>query len=64
VLYFPYVVGVKPYSRSLQVTDRTIEAVSAWFITEVPERTLYNWQSAAAKLLSQDLFEQLKIALS
>nr|BFE85159.1 hypothetical protein GCM10020093_077600 [Planobispora longispora] len=26
-----------------------------WILREVPERTLYNWQNAAAKLVADDL---------
>jgi hypothetical protein len=28
-----------------------------WFQQQVPERTLYNWQTAAAALVAQDLRE-------
>lgn len=57
-LYFPYVAGVKPYARingeveSLSPDQR--EALQ-WFQQEVPERTLYNWQGAAARLIAQEL---------
>jgi hypothetical protein len=59
-LYFPYVVGLRPYSRraehaGLEPTER--EALN-WFRTYVPERTLYNWQNAAARLVAQDLCER------
>jgi hypothetical protein len=26
-----------------------------WFVTQVPERTLHNWQNAAARLVAADL---------
>lgn len=59
-LYFPYVAGLKPYSRradhdSLNEAER--QALE-WFRAQVPERTLYNWQTAAATLVAQDLWEQ------
>lgn len=58
-LYFPYVAGLKPYSRrvnhdNLRAGER--EALD-WFRREVPQRTLYNWQTAAAELVAQDLRE-------
>lgn len=59
-LYFPYVQGIKPYSRRLSLDDLdaiTREALT-WFRVQVPERTLYNWQNAAAKLIAQDLRER------
>ncbi|MCK6630151.1 MAG: hypothetical protein L6R45_33870 [Anaerolineae bacterium] len=62
-LYFPYVAGLKPYSRRADplnghnpVSHQALE----WFQTQVPERTLHNWQNAAAKLVAQDLKENLK----
>jgi len=64
-LYFPYVAGLKPYSRRGDYTDHGLEAAEKeafdWLRTYVPERTLYNWQNAAAKLVAQDLRERLKI---
>ena len=62
-LYFPYVAGLKPYSRRADYDDLdpvTQDALD-WFQTYVPERTLYNWQNAAAKLVAQDLREQMQI---
>ena len=60
-LYFPYVAGLKPYSRraSHDDPDADIQAALVWFQTYVPERTLHNWQNAAARLVAQDLREQL-----
>jgi 4-amino-4-deoxy-L-arabinose transferase-like glycosyltransferase len=57
-LYFPYIVGMKPYSqRAMQeFSDKTNRAVLEWFRVSVPERTLYNWQNAAAKLVAHDLY--------
>ena len=36
-------------------------AVQRWFQANVPERTLYNWQNAAAKLVAQDLREGIHV---
>jgi hypothetical protein len=59
-LYFPYVVGLRPYSRRANHYDlETAEkAALEWFQSQVPERTLYNWQKAAARLVAQDLRER------
>lgn len=56
-LYYPYVVGMRPYSRRFVLDDADDEtrAVLAWFQGQVPERTLYNWQNAAAAVIAQDL---------
>jgi hypothetical protein len=60
-LYFPYVAGLKPYSRRFDADlDPETRAVLDWFQINVPERTLYNWQNAAAKLIAQDLREQVR----
>lgn len=58
-LYFPYVVGLKPYSRrdSWDKLDADSKAALDWFAVSVPERTLYNWQNAAARLVAQQLRE-------
>lgn len=59
-LYFPYVVGLRPYSRraEVEVLSPTAQEALDWFRTYVPERTLYNWQNAAAQLVAQDLLER------
>jgi hypothetical protein len=61
-LYYPYIIGLKPYSRRADHPDLDTAAEQAldWFRTTVPERTLYNWQTAAARLVAQDLREQLQ----
>jgi hypothetical protein len=61
VLYFPYVLGIKPYSRRYYPddVDPHVAAAMEWFKTYVPERTLYNWQKTAAQLVAQHLREQL-----
>jgi hypothetical protein len=62
-LFFPYVLGLKPYSRRLgqvELADGARKALD-WFRTEIPQRTLYNWQNAAAELVAQDLRERTKV---
>lgn len=56
-LYFYYVVGIRPYSVRTKVTalDATSRQALTWFADQVPERTLHNWQSAAARLVAADL---------
>jgi hypothetical protein len=60
-LYFPYVAGLRPYSRRANHydLDKPTKAALNWFQSQVPERTLYNWQKAAAELVAQDLREQM-----
>ncbi|MER6831813.1 hypothetical protein ABT352_37900 [Streptosporangium sp. NPDC000563] len=57
VLYFPYVRGLRPYRRGADRGGLAAAERQAfdWFVREVPERTLYNWQNAAAKLVADDL---------
>ncbi len=59
-LYFPYVVGLRPYSRRAKDAqlDEPAQQALAWFRTYVPERTLYNWQNAAARLVAQYIRER------
>ena len=63
-LYFPYVKGIRPYSRRYIADGNSTEEAQVikealeWFRAQVPERTLYNWQNAAAKLIAQDLRER------
>jgi hypothetical protein len=61
-LYFLYVVGLKPYSQRSQYipSDPTTRKAMEWFRTQIPERTLYNWQNAATKLIVQDLRSSLQ----
>jgi hypothetical protein len=58
-LYFPYVIGLRPYSRTAgkSLTGFEKEAIH-WFQSFVPERTLHNWQNAAARLIANDLWEE------
>lgn len=59
-LFFPYIVGLKPYSRRADHDnlEETSRAALDWFRASVPERTLYNWQTAAARLVAQNLRER------
>jgi hypothetical protein len=59
-LYFPYVVGLKPYGRRAHTspTDPVIKAALECFQNQVPERTLHHWQNAAALLIAQDIRRQ------
>lgn len=61
-LYFPYVAGVRPYRRrdDQAAHDALAREALAWFDAQVPERTLHNWQNAAAKLIAQDLLQGLR----
>jgi len=61
-LYFPYVAGLRVYSRNAihDSSDPVNTKALEWFQVYVPERTLYNWQAAAARLVAQDLWEQMK----
>ena len=62
-LYFPYVAGLKPYSRRASHTDLDEAEAKAleWFRSQVPERTLYNWQKAAARLVARDLRDRVRV---
>jgi hypothetical protein len=62
-LFFPYIAGLKPYSRraSNDRLDPAAKQALEWFQATVPERTLYNWQNAAAKLVAQDLREGFQL---
>jgi hypothetical protein len=56
-LYFPYVAGIRPYRRQpdLSGLDDTSRRAFDWLRRYVPERTLYNWQNAAARVVATDL---------
>jgi hypothetical protein len=56
-LYFYYVKGIRPYSVRTKREDLDAEDRRAlqWFVSQVPERTLHNWQNAAARLVAADL---------
>jgi hypothetical protein len=56
-LYFPYVIGIKPYSKrytNQQLGEDAKEALD-WFRTCVPERTFYHWTNTAARLVAVQL---------
>ena len=56
-LYFPYVVGVRAYAQNATAAglDPTARQAWQWLVTEVPQRSLHNWQNAAARLIAADL---------
>jgi hypothetical protein len=60
-LYFPYVVGVRPYRRRDDGRSYDLLARQAldWFDAQVPQRTLHNWQNSAARLIAQELRDSL-----
>lgn len=53
-LYYIYVVGLRPYSQRARYDGLTPDARKAlqWFRTAVPQRSLHNWQNAAARLVA------------
>lgn len=62
-LYFPYVAGLRPYSRRASHDDLSEAEAKAldWFRSQVPERTLYNWQKAAARLVARELRDRTRV---
>lgn len=60
VLYYPYVLGWKPNRQRLpaHASGDGQREVMEWFRAQVPERTLHNWQNAAAELVAKDLRER------
>jgi hypothetical protein len=65
-LYFPYVVGVRAYAQNATAAglDPTARQAWQWFVTEVPQRSLHNWQNAAAKLIAADLRGRVAVSSS
>ncbi len=63
-LYFPYVVGVRAYAQNATAAglDATARQAWQWFVTEVPQRSLHNWQNAAARLIAADLRGRVAVA--
>lgn len=59
-LYFPYVAGVSPYRRGLNLADldRETQDVLRWFQAAVPQRTMHNWQNRGAELIAASLLER------
>ena len=56
-LYFPYVVGVRAYAQNATAAglDPVARQAWHWFVAEVPQRSLHNWQNAAARVIAADL---------
>jgi hypothetical protein len=56
-LYFPYVVGVRAYAQNATAAglDPVARKAWQWLVTEVPQRSLHNWQNAAARVIAADL---------
>uniref|UniRef100_A0A5Q5CL91 Transmembrane protein n=1 Tax=Mycobacterium sp. (strain JLS) TaxID=164757 RepID=A0A5Q5CL91_MYCSJ len=63
-LYFPYVAGVRAYAQNATPAglDPVARRAWQWFVTEVPQRSLHNWQTAAAKVIAADLRSDLVAA--
>jgi hypothetical protein len=63
-LYFPYVVGVRAYAQNATAAglDPTARQAWQWLVTEVPQRSLHNWQNAAARLIAADLRGRVAVA--
>ena len=60
-LYFPYVVGVRAYAQNATAAglDPVARQAWQWLVTEVPQRSLHNWQNAAARVIATDLRSNL-----
>ncbi len=56
-LYFPYVAGVRAYAQNATAAglDPVARQAWQWLVTEVPQRSLHNWQNAGARLIAADL---------
>jgi hypothetical protein len=63
-LYFPYVVGVRAYAQNATAAglDPTARQAWQWLVTEVPQRSLHNWQNAAARLIAAGLRGRVPVA--
>jgi hypothetical protein len=63
-LFFPYVVGVRAYAQNATAVglDPVARQAWQWFVTEVPQRSLHNWQNAAARVIAADI--RGRVALS
>jgi hypothetical protein len=63
-LYFPYVVGVRAYAQNATAAglDPVARRAWQWFATEVPQRSLHNWQNAAARVIAADLRGRVPLA--
>ncbi|MGE2833950.1 hypothetical protein [Mycobacterium sp. SMC-4] len=56
-LYFPYVVGVRAYAQNATAAglDPVARQAWHWLVSDVPQRSLHNWQNAAARVIATDL---------
>jgi hypothetical protein len=56
-LYFPYVIGVRAYAQNATAAglDPVAREAWKWLVTDVPQRSLHNWQNAAARLIAVEL---------
>lgn len=56
-LYFPYVAGVRAYAQNATAAglDPVARQAWQWLVTEVPQRSLHNWQNAGARLIAAEL---------
>jgi hypothetical protein len=56
-LYFYYVRGIRPYSVRTKRADLdpVCRRALSWFADQVPQRTLHNWQTAAAHIIAREL---------
>ncbi len=63
-LYFPYVAGVRAYAQNATPAglDPVARRAWQWLVTEVPQRSLHNWQNAAARVIATDLRSNLVAA--
>ncbi|HUQ00737.1 MAG TPA: hypothetical protein VM093_09790 [Aeromicrobium sp.] len=62
-LQFPYVVGVRAYAQNSTAAglDPVARQAWQWLVTEVPQRSLHNWQNAAARLIAVELRGELAV---
>ncbi|TXI42640.1 MAG: hypothetical protein E6Q56_01045 [Mycobacterium sp.] len=65
-LYFPYVAGVRAYAQNATAAglDPVARQAWQWMVTEVPQRSLHNWQNAAARLIAAELRDPAAIGSS
>ncbi|OBG00787.1 hypothetical protein A5772_01335 [Mycolicibacter sinensis] len=63
-LYFPYVVGVRAYAQNATAAglDPTARQAWQWLVTEVPQRSLHNWQNAGARVIAADLRGRMAVS--
>ncbi|EUA93152.1 hypothetical protein I551_0396 [Mycobacterium ulcerans str. Harvey] len=61
---YPYVVGVRAYAQNATAAglDPIARQAWQWLVTEVPQRSLHNWQNAAARLIAADLRGRITVA--